>query len=63
MGVRHAALFACAVMALAQVAVIAILTWQGFGLSAVVVGVFLAIQIVGLMVRLVRDPGEICALV
>jgi chlorophyll/bacteriochlorophyll a synthase len=57
MGVRNAALFACAVMALAQVAVVAILIWQGFVLSAGVVGLLLAIQL-GLMVRLVGNPAK-----
>jgi chlorophyll/bacteriochlorophyll a synthase len=58
MGVRRAALFACAVMALAQLAVLAILLWQGLMLSAVIVGLFLAIQL-GLMVRLVRNPAKL----
>ncbi len=57
MGVRNAALFACAVMALAQVAVVAILLWQGLMLSAAIVALFTAAQI-GLMVRLVRDPAR-----
>jgi chlorophyll/bacteriochlorophyll a synthase len=57
MGVRGAALFACSVMALAQIAVIALLVWQGITLSAVIVGLFVAIQI-GLMVRLVSDPAK-----
>lgn len=57
MGVRGAALFACSVMALAQIAVIALLVWQGMALSAAIVGLFVAIQI-GLMVRLVSDPAK-----
>ena len=57
MGVRPAALFACAVMASAQAAVIAILLWQDLVLSAAIVGLLLAIQI-GLMVRLVGDPKK-----
>ena len=57
MGVRSAALFACMVMALAQVAVVAILLWQGLMLSAAIVTLFTAAQI-GLMVRLVRDPAR-----
>ena len=57
MGVRSAALFACMVMALAQVAVVAILLWQGLMLSAAIVTLFTAAQI-GLMTRLVRDPAR-----
>lgn len=58
MGVRNAALFACAVMALAQVAVVAILLWQGLMLSAAIVALFTAAQI-GLMTRLVGDPARL----
>jgi chlorophyll/bacteriochlorophyll a synthase len=58
MGVRHAALFACAVMALAQLAVVAILLWQDLMLSAAIVGLFLAVQL-GLMARLVRNPAKL----
>lgn len=58
MGVRGAALFACATMALAQIAVIAILLQQSLWLSAAIVGVFLAIQL-GLMARLVGDPAKL----
>lgn len=57
MGVRGAALFACAVMALAQLAVIAILSWQALTLSAIIVGLFLIVQI-GLMARLISDPAK-----
>ncbi|WP_417613457.1 chlorophyll synthase ChlG [Parasphingorhabdus sp.] len=57
MGVRPAALFACAVMAGAQFAVIALLIDEALLLSAAVVGLFTAIQL-GLMVRLVRDPAK-----
>ncbi len=57
MGVRNAALFACAVMALAQFAVVALLFWQDLTLSAFIVGLFVAIQI-ALMVRLVSDPAK-----
>lgn len=57
MGVRNAALFACATMALAQVAVIALLAMQGFELSAIIVALFLTAQL-GLMVRLLRDPRK-----
>jgi chlorophyll/bacteriochlorophyll a synthase len=57
MGVRGAALFACAVMAFAQFAVIAILLQHGLFPSAIIVGVFTAIQI-GLMARWVRDPAK-----
>jgi chlorophyll/bacteriochlorophyll a synthase len=58
MGVRGAAIFACAVMALAQLAVIALLAWQGFALSASIVGLFVAIQI-ALMIRLVGNPAKL----
>ena len=57
MGVRPAALFACAVMATAQAAVIAILMWESLMLSAFIVTLFLIIQI-ALMVRLVSDPAK-----
>jgi chlorophyll/bacteriochlorophyll a synthase len=57
MGVRPAALFACAVMALAQFAVVALLLWQNLTLSAAIVTLFLIIQI-ALMVRLVGDPAK-----
>ncbi len=58
MGVRNAALFACAVMALAQVAVVAILYAQHLMLSAAIVGLFTVVQI-ALMVRLVGDPAKL----
>lgn len=58
MGVRNAALFACFIMALAQVAVIAILYQQNLMLSAAIVGLFTLLQI-GLMVRLVGDPAKL----
>jgi chlorophyll/bacteriochlorophyll a synthase len=58
MGVRGAAIFACAVMALAQLAVLALLIWQGLLLSASVVGTFVAIQI-ALMARLVGNPAKL----
>jgi chlorophyll/bacteriochlorophyll a synthase len=58
MGVRGAALFACSVIALAQIAVIALLVWQAMLLSAAIVGLFVAIQ-TGLMVRLVSDPAKL----
>jgi chlorophyll synthase len=57
MGVRRAALFACAVMALAQCGVIAVLLRQSMLLSAGIVGAFTVIQI-GLMSRLVSDPAK-----
>lgn len=57
MGVRNAALFACATMAVAQVAVIALLAIQDFALSAIIVTLFLIVQL-GLMVRLLRDPRK-----
>lgn len=57
MGIRPAALFACFVMALAQLAVIGLLFWQGLTLSAAIVALFLAIQI-ALMLRLIGDPAK-----
>ncbi len=57
LGVRSAALFACGVMACAQVAVVAILLWQGLMLCGAIVALFTAAQI-GLMTRLVRDPAR-----
>ena len=56
MGVRNAALFACGVMALAQIGVVTLLVANGLSLSGAIVALFLAVQI-GLMVRLVRDPA------
>lgn len=57
MGVRGAALFACGVMALAQLAVIAILMWHDLLISAAIVGIFVIVQI-ALMTRLVGDPAK-----
>ena len=57
MGVRNAALFACAVMSLAQIAVVAILAWQALTLSAIIVALFTTLQLAA-MVRLVRDPAK-----
>ena len=56
LGVRNAALFACAVMALAQVIVIALLVQWGLNLSATIVALVLVAQFV-LMPRLLRDPA------
>jgi chlorophyll/bacteriochlorophyll a synthase len=58
MGVRQAALFACAVMAIAQIVVIALLLWQNLFVSAAIIGLLLAAQLV-LMARLVRDPARL----
>lgn len=58
MGVRPAAIFACVVMALAQIAVIGLLFGQGLSLSAAIVALFVAIQ-TALMVRLVGDPAKL----
>jgi chlorophyll/bacteriochlorophyll a synthase len=58
MGVRGAALFACAVMASAQLAVFALLIAYGLNLSAIIVAALLAIQM-ALMARLVRDPARL----
>ncbi len=57
MGVRPAALFACAVMALAQVAVVAILLAQALSISAIIVTLYTIAQLT-LMTRLVRDPAR-----
>lgn len=57
-GVRGAAIFACAVMALAQLFVVALLIWQDLLLSAAIVGLLVAIQI-ALMVRLVGNPAKL----
>ena len=58
LGVRGAALTACAVMALAQVAVIALLVQQALILSAAIVSALLLVQL-GLMARLLRDPKKL----
>ncbi len=57
MGMRNAALLACAVMATAQCAVALLLLASGLSISAAIVGLFLLIQI-GLMTRLVHDPAR-----
>lgn len=57
LGVRPAAIFACVVMAAAQIAVIAVLFAQDLMLSAAIVAVFTTLQLF-LMVRLVRDPAK-----
>ncbi|MEM8825743.1 MAG: chlorophyll synthase ChlG [Pseudomonadota bacterium] len=57
LGERRAALMACAVMALSQVAVIALLVAEDYRISALIIALFLSVQI-GLMVRLVRDPSR-----
>lgn len=56
LGVRRAALFACTVMALAQVAVIALLAAQGLWVSAALVALLTVVQL-ACMARLVRDPA------
>jgi chlorophyll synthase len=58
MGARNAAVFACAVMALAQLSVVVLLQVYGLNLSAIIVAVVLAVQM-ALMVRLVRDPARL----
>ena len=58
LGVRRAALFACAVMALAQVAVIAVLAASALSVSAGIVAVLLVVQL-ALMARLVRQPARL----
>jgi chlorophyll synthase len=57
LGVRKAALLACAVMALAQVVVIALLAIWGLTLSAAVVGAVLIAQFAA-MPRLLSDPAR-----
>ena len=57
LGVRRAALVACAVMALAQVAVIVLLAMWGLTASAALVGLVLAAQFAA-MPRLLRDPKQ-----
>lgn len=58
LGVRPAAIFACVVMAAAQMAVIVVLWLQALPLSAAVVGLFTLLQLF-LMARLVRDPARL----
>jgi chlorophyll synthase len=58
MGERGAALFACAVMALAQLIVVILLLADGLSLSGLVVAMLLAVQL-ALMVRLVREPARL----
>lgn len=57
LGVRNAALLACAVMALAQIVVIAVLAQWGLTLSALIVTAALAAQF-ALMPRLLSDPAR-----
>ncbi|WP_379551903.1 chlorophyll synthase ChlG [Qipengyuania sp. DGS5-3] len=57
LGVRNAALLACAVMAISQVAVVALLAWDGLVLSAIIVSALLALQAL-CMVRLIRNPRQ-----
>jgi chlorophyll synthase len=57
MGVKKAALFACFVMAAAQVVVIALLAVWGLTVSAVLVGVVLLAQFAA-MPRLISDPRK-----
>jgi chlorophyll/bacteriochlorophyll a synthase len=56
-GVRPAALVACAVMAIAQAAVVALLIWQGLAVAAGAVALSLAVQLV-LMRRMIADPAK-----
>ncbi|WOE74531.1 chlorophyll synthase ChlG [Alterisphingorhabdus coralli] len=58
MGVRNAAIFACVVMALPQLAVIGVLITQNLTISAAIVSLFLLVQL-GLMVRLVGAPRKL----
>ncbi len=58
LGVRPAAMLACVVMAVAQIAVVGLLFANALYLSAAIVAIFLIVQIC-LMVRLVRDPARL----
>lgn len=58
MGVRKAAVFACVVMAVPQMMVIAVLASENLTISAAIVSVFLLVQF-GLMVRLVGNPRKL----
>jgi chlorophyll/bacteriochlorophyll a synthase len=58
LGERRAAWLACAVMALAQLAVVAMLIAVDLLISAAIVTLFLAVQLC-LMVRLVREPARL----
>jgi chlorophyll/bacteriochlorophyll a synthase len=55
LGVANAARLACAVMAVPQIAVVALLFAWGMSLSAGIVAVLLIVQF-GLMARMLRDP-------
>ena len=57
LGVRNAALLACAVMAISQIVVIALLSQKELLISATIVSALLAVQLL-CMVRLVRDPRK-----
>lgn len=57
LGVRNAALTACAIMALSQVVIIILLVQWALPVSAAIVSVALLIQLF-LMVRLLRDPQK-----
>jgi chlorophyll/bacteriochlorophyll a synthase len=58
MGIRNAAILACGVMTLAQVAVIALLAAEQLNRSAIIVSLFLIIQM-GLMRRLISNPAKL----
>ncbi|MBX9684210.1 MAG: chlorophyll synthase ChlG [Hyphomicrobium sp.] len=58
LGVAAAAQLACVVMAVAQVAVVALLVWWGKPTHAVIVAALLVAQI-GLMARLLQKPREL----
>ena len=58
LGMRPAALLACTVMGSAQAVVIALLAVEGLTISAMLVALSLAVQLV-LMRRLVRDPAKL----
>ncbi|KLI62835.1 chlorophyll synthase ChlG [Aurantiacibacter marinus] len=57
LGVDHAAKLACTVMALPQIAVVALLAIWGMTISALAVSVLLAVQL-ALMPRLISDPAR-----
>lgn len=58
MGERGALLYACAIMAAAQVAVIVLLAFTGYAISAAIVGLVLFLQF-ACMARLARDPERL----
>lgn len=58
LGVRRAALYACAAMALPQIGVIVVLWTVGLPVYAAIIAVSLVLQL-SLMARLMRDPAQL----